>query len=107
MQADNTDNKSRMRSKVTLFQRRQSDVPCNKYVSDEIIMDGFHLIQCQWCVMHHILTPTMLATSHAAKWGTDGTFLHVWHMPTGLHASSVNTGGVSKALPRDHVISNC
>jgi hypothetical protein len=49
----------------------------------------------------------MLATSQAVKWGTDSAFLHVWHMPTGLQhdASSVNTGGVSKALPRDHVIS--
>ena len=32
MQADTTDNKSRMRVKMTVFQGRQSDVICNKYV---------------------------------------------------------------------------
>ena len=37
MQADTTDNKLRMRVKVTVFQGRQSDAPCNKYVSVELL----------------------------------------------------------------------
>jgi hypothetical protein len=53
IQADTTDNKSRMSSKVTVFQGRQSDVPCNKYVGDEIIMESVHLIQYQWRVMQY------------------------------------------------------
>jgi hypothetical protein len=32
MQADTMDNKSRMKVKMTVFQGRQSDVPCNNYV---------------------------------------------------------------------------
>ena len=39
MQADTTDSKSRMRVKMTVFQGRQSDAPCNK-----------HVVCCRWDV---------------------------------------------------------
>ena len=37
MQADTTDNNSRMRVNMAVFQGRQSYVPCNKYVSVELL----------------------------------------------------------------------
>jgi hypothetical protein len=44
MQADTTDNKSRMRVTMTVFQGRQSDVPCNEYVSGR-------LTGSVWCLL--------------------------------------------------------
>ena len=38
MQADTMDNTSSMRVKGTVFQARQSDVPCNKIVSIEFTL---------------------------------------------------------------------